>query len=232
MAWFLVKIFSNKKIDIFIIILCSIFLIVLLSLHNYLLSNKNISSSRIIIISNKKITDNYKLNVKYYLLYDDVNVGFNNVSFYLLNDYFLSFDIIDGRSIENDFEMLVPEIYKGLLNKRVVIKINNINYVFLIVGIYKNNNFVNNRYFYTDERTLDILSEYSFGEYRYVFMVDNYDTLNKNIDLLRRDGYNLSISNNDTLVNINNYNTINDVIMLFIVVLSSVVLIFTIHMIF
>jgi len=190
------------------------------------------SNSKIIVNSDRKIDDNNDLDIDYYLLYEDFCISFNNHNFYL-SDKFFSSNIILGRNVENSFEILLSSKNKDLLNKRIILKINNNKYKFLVVGIYQENYVINSNYIFTTGDTLDILYDFNaMDNYKYIFVVDNYSMLNFSIDSLVKYGYDLSIYDNEDLFKLNNYNTLNDVVMLFIIILLSIILIFIVYVIF
>lgn len=232
MEWYLViNKFLDKKFDIFIISFCLVFIGILITLYNYLTSTNSLFNSKIIVISDSKFDIDYDLGIDYYLMYEDIEVDFYNS--YNLSSLVFPLNIIDGREIKNNFEILVSKEYKNLLNEKIVVKIRNNKYSFLVVGIYDDSYMINNNYIFSNLKTFDILYEdLNVSLYKYVFVTNDYNDINTKIDLLKSSGYRLTIYDNENLNKMNNYNVIIDVVILFIVIFLSIIFIFIVNLIF
>lgn len=177
---------------------------------------------KIIVTNDMIIDDSFNIN-DHYLLYDSLDINYFGRDYSLLYTDIHSFGI-DGRNIENDFEIIVSDKYSEHLNKNIFIKINGDIYKFLVVGTFESNYIINDKYFYTSKSTLDKLHEsYSFGKYNYIFLVTGYTDLNHSIDILRINGYSSRVISNSYSTLVYNYTASIDGIILFVWLLFSVV---------
>lgn len=218
-------IIDKRKFDIFIVTLCLILIIILGLLYCYLTKNPYITN--LSVNSNRKISNNYDLGMDYYLVYEDIVAEFYSIRFFLNYIPSISFNIEFGRMIENNFEIIVSSKHRSLLNKKIKLVVDSEEYYFLVVGVYSDTMLIKEDYIFSNNSTMNILYENnSISNYNYIFNVNNYLKLNKSIDLLKYDGYGVSIENNSNWEKLDNYNTINDVILLFIIILFAIVLIY------
>lgn len=177
---------------------------------------------KIIVTNDMLIDDSFNIN-DHYLLYDSLDINYFGRDYSLLYTDIPSFGI-DGRNIENDFEIIVSDKYSEHLNKNIFIKINGDIYKFLVVGTFESNYIINDKYFYTSKSTLDKLHEsYSFGKCNYIFLVTGYTDLNHSIDLLRMNGYSSSVISNRYSTLLYNYTASIDGIILFVWLLFAVI---------
>lgn len=210
---------GNKNLNL---ILCFIAIIILGIFYYHLVYVYDLPLLKIIVTNDMLIDDSFNIN-DHYLLYDSLDINYFGRDYSLLYTDIPSFGI-DGRNIENDFEIIVSDKYSEHLNKNIFIKINGDIYKFLVVGTFESNYIINDKYFYTSKSTLDKLHEsYSFGKYNYIFLVTGYTDLNHSIDILRINGYSSRVISNSYSTLVYNYTASIDGIILFVWLLFSVV---------
>lgn len=211
-----------KRYKVFNLILCLIALFLLGILYYHLVYIYDLPLLKIIVTNDMIIDESFNIN-DHYLLYDSLDINYFGRDYSLLYTDIPSFGI-DGRNIENDFEIIVSDKYSKHLNKNIFIKINGDIYKFLVVGTFESNYIINDKYFYTSKSTLDKLHEsYSFGKYNYIFLVTGYTDLNHSIDLLRMNGYSSSVISNRYSTLLYNYTASIDGIILFVWLLFAVI---------
>ncbi len=176
-------------------------------LYNYYISHYETHDNAVGVSSNHLI-ENVELKSDYYPVYKDVIVDWNGISLRINHINFRSQDIVKGRDVKNEYEVVLSKKYLPLLNSNIDLVLNAKHYYFKVVGIHDD---VLNEEF--GQVTSDMLlslhkSSRDITDYRYVFIVDDYDELNSNIDILKKNGYDLNIIDNEGFGVISSYNTI------------------------
>lgn len=226
MDWYLVD-FDNYLFKYIVIIVFTILSVILLYVHDYLIKNKDIYNSMVYVISDKLITSDYTLYSPYYLSYEDIEVSIFDKDFTFTYSLLPSYKIYNGRDIENDFEILLTNKYSNLIGKKIPLFIEGDIYYFLVVGTYFNMNPFYDNHIYMKESSLSYLySIYEPDYYNYTFIFDGYTDMNIDIDYLKENGYSTTILYTNTVERMDNYNVINDAIMLAVVNLMSAVVLF------
>ena len=226
MDWYLVD-FDSYLFKYIVIIVFTILSVILLYVHDYLIKNKDIYNSMVYVISDKLITSDYTLYSPYYLSYEDIEVSIFDKDFTFTYSLLPSYKIYNGRDIENDFEILLTNKYSNLIGKKIPLFIEGDIYYFLVVGTYFNMNPFYDNHIYMKESSLSYLySIYEPDYYNYTFIFDGYTDMNIDIDYLKENGYSTTILYTNTVERMDNYNVINDAIMLAVVNLMSAVVLF------
>lgn len=221
MVWILVE--EEIRYRSFHLILSVIAICILLILYYHLVFVYEVPILRIIVTDKKAIDNSYDIN-DHYLLYDCIDINYFGRDYSLIYTDIPSYGI-DGRNIENDYEIIVSDRYRKHLNKYVYIKINGDIYKFLVVGTFDSNNLINDKYIYTSKSTLDKLhNKYNFDVYNYIFFVEGYTDLNRSIDILRMNGYSSSVISNSYSTLIYNYTAAKEGILLFVWLLLAVII--------
>lgn len=157
-----------------------------------------------IVTDNKLIDNSYDIS-PHYLLYDCLDINYFGQDYSLIYTDINSLNI-NGRNIENEYEIIISDKYRNHLNKYIDIKINGDIYKFLVVGTFEDTNLINDKYIYISKDTLNYLyNKYNGNTYNYIFLVRGYDDLNSSIDLLRKNGYSSSVISNNYSTLIYNY---------------------------
>ena len=204
-------------------ILSVIAICILLILYYHLVFVYEVPILKIIVTNDKLIDDSYDIN-DHYLLYDCININYFGHDYSLVYTDIPSYGI-NGRNIENDYEIIVSDRYRKHLNKYVYIKINGDIYKFLVVGTFESNDIITDRYFYTGKSTLDKLyKKYNFEVYNYIFLVEGYDDLNRSLDTLSMNGYTSRVISNRYSTLIYNYTASKEGILLFVWLLLAVII--------
>lgn len=222
MDWKLVAIYLYYKYRKHLVITgCCIIILTLIFLYSYI-GNEYKTYDNNVLVTSDKVINNYDLGNDYYIYYDDIKTNLHGKDIYIN----MSFSICGN--IDNSFEVIVPSKYRALLGKRINLEINNFNYSFLVVGVC--NSEVNNNFIYTSSETMDIIYRNSFEleNYTYRFIVDEYKSLNNSLDILTSYDYDVSIKLNKSFVDMSNYDSIRDLIIVFIFFFVCVIWIFSI----
>ena len=197
----------------------SIIILTLIFLYSYV-SNEYKTYDNNVLITSDKVIDDYDLGNEYYIYYNDINTKLHGKDI-VIN---MSFSIC--KDIDNAFEIIVPYKYRSLLNKRVNIMINNSNYSFLVIGV--SDDVFDNNFIYTNSETMRIIYNENFETdyYTYRFIVDDYESLNSSLDVLSSYDYDVSIGFNRVFADMTNYDSLLDLIIVFILFFIFVILIF------
>ncbi len=220
-----------KKLDKLIVLICIVGLIILNYMYGYVMENKS-SSFFINVESSDPISRDYNLDINYYLLYDDIIIDNITEKYNVKYDPFSQYEIVMGRDVRNDFEVLVSSKYKTLLNRNIFIKIDDETYYFKVVGIYHSDGFITDNNLYINEKTRNIIRQRNFNSkypYHYLFEVDNLKELNNNLDLLVNHDYEIYVGPSNSLVKLEEFSSRIDAIILADVILLTITFIFIIY---
>lgn len=200
-------------------------------MYGYVMKNKS-SSFFINVESSDPISRDSNLDINYYLLYDDIIIDDITAKYNINYNPFGQYEIVMGRDILNDFEILVSSKYKELLNRNIFIKIDDETYYFKVVGIYHSDGFKTDNNLYINERTRNIIRQRNLNlkyPYHYLFEVDDLKELNNNLDFLVNQGYEVYVGPSNSLVKLEEFSSRIDAIILAEVILLTITFIFIIY---
>jgi len=208
-----ILVINNKIVplkDILFIIFTFLGTIIFFVLWIYKVFNNNCTNSKILIKSTSRLSMDYQDEIDYYYLYDKINFNFSNKTYYLINDTFSKLKVKFGRNVINDYEIVVDDKNRSLINKKILLNINDKIHEFLVVGTYESSNIFESRNVYTNESTLESLYNYSLDEFYYIFISDEYPLLNEDLDLFSSLGHEVEIVTTNMFDNFYTYRIMKD----------------------
>lgn len=186
----------------------------------------NYADVQILVKSDSRLAMSYQDKIDYYYIYDKINFCFLNKTLYLKNDMFSKREIKSGRNIINDYELIVSDEYSFLLNKKILININNKLYEFLIVGTYEATNILDMKNVYTSGGTLESLYNYSNNNFYYIFIISDYHKLNENLDFFSSLGHDVEIITTNMFDDLYSYAIVKDLFMLLSIMFLFIYLVY------
>lgn len=192
----------------------------------YMYFNNTCTNSQILIKSTSRLPLDYQDKIKYYYIYDKIDFKFLNQSYSLKNDMFSKIKVNNGRYIINDYEVIISDDKSYLLNKKILLNINNSLHEFLVVGMYDAKNVIDEKNIYVSGSTLESLYNYTFDEYYYIFISDEYPLLNEDLDFFTLLGHEVEIITTNMFDDFFAYRVMKDT---FLVTSTMLVLMFGIY---
>lgn len=186
----------------------------------------NYADVQILVKSDSRLAMSYQDKIDYYYIYDKINFCFLNKTLYLKNDMFSKREIKSGRNIINDYELIVSDEYSFLLNKKILININNKLHEFFIVGTYEATNILDMKNVYTSGGTLESLYNYSNNNFYYIFIISDYHKLNENLDFFSSLGHDVEIITTNMFDDLYSYAIVKDLFMLLSIMFLFIYLVY------
>lgn len=218
----------EKKVipDIVYVIFSFIGSIISFIIFCFLVLFYNFTDVQILVESDSRLAMSYQDKIDYYYIYDKINFCFLNKTLYLKNDMFSKREIKSGRNIINDYELIVSDEYSFLLNKKVLININNKLHEFFIVGTYEATNILDMKNVYTSGETLESLYNYSNNNFYYIFIISDYHKLNENLDFFSSLGHDVEIITTNMFDDLYSYAIVKDLFMLLSIMFLFIYLVY------
>lgn len=218
----------EKKVipDIVYVIFSFIGSIISFIIFCFLVLFYNFSDVQILVKSDSRLAMSYQDKIDYYYIYDKINFCFLNKTLYLKNDMFSKREIKSGRNIINDYELIVSDEYSFLLNKKILININNKLHEFFIVGTYEATNIIDMKNVYTSGETLEGLYNYSNNNFYYIFIISDYHKLNENLDFFSSLGHDVEIITTNMFDDLYSYAIVKDLFMLLSIMFLFIYLVY------
>ncbi len=221
---------NSKKLDVLIIILSFIGLILLAGIYIYNIHVSKSYKNYITVASNKIIDEKYELTAEYYLIHKDYKIVSDRFKFFMNYLFIEDDDIVIGRNVESDFEVVLSKKYEYLFDEKIPVKINDKFYVFKVVGIFDDFALTDN-YVGVNFSTLELFNNSDDGVYFYMFIVNKYKQINDSLDILELANYDVVVKLNDNSMRLSNYTSFLDALVFASIMLELIIIILIIQFI-